>query len=115
MEINRVNNTSMESASMNKESLEVKIDTKAENEVTKDNTEKPTLKDVQKAVEKLNKFIEDEHIYAKYEMHDKFNQIMIKLINQDTKEIILEVPPKKILDMVAKMCEMVGVLIDKKA
>lgn len=73
------------------------------------------LDKVNKAVDKLNKVLEDEDIYAEYKVHDKFNQIMIKLIDKNTKEVLLEVPPKKILDMVAKMCEMVGVLVDKKA
>jgi flagellar protein FlaG len=40
---------------------------------------------------------------------------MIKIIDDKTGEVIQEVPPKKILDMVAKMLEIVGVLIDKKA
>ncbi len=70
---------------------------------------------VGKAVDKLNKIIEDEDVYAKYEVHDKLNQIMVKLIDRNTNEVILEVPSKKILDMVAKMCEMAGILLDKRA
>lgn len=40
---------------------------------------------------------------------------MIKIIDNETNEVIFEVPPKKILDMVTKMCELAGVLLDKKA
>lgn len=72
-------------------------------------------KDLEKAVDKLNKFLEDENVHAVYERHDKFNQIMIKIVDNNTKEVVAEYPPKKILDMVAKMCEMVGILVDKKA
>ncbi|MPM73993.1 putative protein YvyC [bioreactor metagenome] len=72
-------------------------------------------KEVEKSVEKLNKFLEDEKVHVEYEVHDKLNQLMIKIIDDNTKEVIQELPPKKILDMVAKMCEMVGILIDKKA
>ncbi|MEG0307378.1 MAG: flagellar protein FlaG [Clostridium sp.] len=78
-------------------------------------SENYTKEDVDKAVDKINKVIEDEGVYAEYSVHDKFNQIMIKIIDKDTKEVVLELPSKKIIDMVAKMCEMVGVLIDKKA
>ncbi len=70
---------------------------------------------VGKAVDKLNKIIEDEDVYAKYEVHEKLNQIMVKLIDRNTNEVLLEVPSKKILDMVAKMCEMAGILLDKRA
>lgn len=67
------------------------------------------------SVDKLNKFLEDENVHAEYEIHDKLKDVMIKIVNSDTKEVIMEIPPKKILDMVAKMCEMVGILVDKKA
>lgn len=71
---------------------------------------------LKKAVEKLNSFLSDNNTYAEYKAHDKFNNaIMITIRDSKTKEVIKEVPPKKILDMVAKMCEMVGILIDKKA
>ena len=40
---------------------------------------------------------------------------MIKIIDENTKEVIVEYPPKKILDLIAKMCELAGIAIDKKA
>lgn len=71
---------------------------------------------LKKAVEKLNSFLADNDTYAEYKTHETFsNSIMISIRDSKTKEVIKEVPPKKILDMVAKMCEMVGILIDKKA
>jgi flagellar protein FlaG len=77
--------------------------------------ENPTKEETQKAVEKLNKFLEGENIHAEYAVHEKFGDIMIKIVNTDTKQVILEVPPKKILDMIAKMMETVGIFLDKKA
>lgn len=71
--------------------------------------------ELEKAVDKLNKFLQGEKVHAEYEVHEKLNDIMIRIINNDTKEVILEIPPKKILDMVAKTLEMVGILVDKKA
>jgi flagellar protein FlaG len=73
------------------------------------------VKDVKKAIEKINKFLEDDSTHAVYEIHDKFKDIMIKIVDDKTGQVIQELPPKKILDMVAKMCELVGVLFDKKA
>lgn len=72
-------------------------------------------KEVAKAVEKLNKFLKEENTYAEYSVHEKFGDIMIKIIDENTKEVIVEYPPKKILDLIAKMCELVGIAIDKKA
>lgn len=70
--------------------------------------------DIAKAVDKLNKFLQDDNTTAEYEVHEVFGDIMIKIVDNDTKEVIMEVPPRKILDLVAKMCEMAGVLVDKK-
>ncbi len=77
--------------------------------------EKITEQKLNNSIDKLNKFLEDDKVHAEYEVHDKLKDVMIKIVKDDTKEVIMEIPPKKILDMVAKMCEMVGVLIDKKA
>lgn len=75
-----------------------------------------TDKDVKKAVEKLNKLLEDEGTHAEYKVHDKFkHDIMVKIIDNKTKEVILEVPPKKVLDLIARMVEETESLFDKKA
>lgn len=121
MEINRVSQGGQNNLQGN--TSEVAGNTNVDKIVTKDavSNSKDTAKkevgkeDVKNAVDKLNKFLEGEKVHAVYEVHEKLNDIMIKIVNNDTKEVILEIPPKKILDMVAKMCEMVGILVDKKA
>jgi flagellar protein FlaG len=77
--------------------------------------ENPSNEEVINATDKLNKFLDGENVHAEYAVHDKLGDIMIKIVDNNTKEVLLEVPPKKILDMVAKMLETVGILIDKKA
>ncbi|MNT14382.1 flagellar protein FlaG [compost metagenome] len=47
-------------------------------------------------------------------IHDKTHQIMVKVLNKDTGEVIREVPPEKTLDLVAKMMELAGIMIDEK-
>lgn len=93
--------------------------TTAKNESNQENDEKSREeyeKSVQKAVDKVNKFLEDEGTYAKLTAHDKFkNEIIVTIIDKKTNEVVMQVPSKKILDMVAKMCEMAGVIFDKKA
>lgn len=92
------------------------------NESQKDNNEnsneskekKYEKKDLDKAVNKLNKFLEDDNTRAEYSVHKDLGTLMIKIVDKDTDKIILEVPPEKILNMVASMCKQVG-LFDKKA
>lgn len=84
-------------------------------ETTKTQKDDIDEREISNAVKKLNNFLEDEKAYAEYSIHEKFGDIMIKIIDSDTKQVIMEVPPRKILDMVAKMCELVGIVFDKKA
>lgn len=71
-------------------------------------------KELDNALKKINGFLKDEHAHAEYSVHKYFGTLMIKIVDEDTKEVILEVPPEKILDMVASMCKQVG-LLDRKA
>lgn len=71
-------------------------------------------KELDNALKKINNFMKDEHTHAEYSIHKDFGTIMIKIVDEDTNEVILEVPPKKILDMVASMCKQFG-LFDRKA
>lgn len=73
-------------------------------------------KDIKSAVNKLNKFLQGENTHLEYERHKVFkNQFIVKIIDNKTKEVIKEVPSKKILDMVAEICKLAGVIVDKKA
>lgn len=86
-----------------------------ENKLSKSpENEEYNKKDLDKALKKLNNFMKDEHAHAEYSFHKDFGTLMIKIVNEETKEVLLEIPPKKILDMVASLCRQVG-LLDKKA
>jgi flagellar protein FlaG len=65
-------------------------------------------------VEKMNKVIEGFSRRFEYTIHEGTNEIMIKVIDETTNEVIKEIPPKKILDMVASMLEMAGLLVDER-
>ncbi|HDK7159485.1 TPA: flagellar protein FlaG [Clostridium botulinum] len=77
--------------------------------------DKENTKEVKDSVDKLNKLLEGQDIRLEYEIYGKFRDLTIRLINTKTKEVIKEIPPRKIIDMVAKLCEMAGVLVDEKA
>lgn len=67
-----------------------------------------------KSVKKLNKFLEDDKVHAEYSFHKDLGDLMIKIVDDNTKEVIMELPSEKILDMIACMCKQFG-LLDKKA
>jgi len=66
------------------------------------------------AVERANKAVSMAGRTFEYRIHEKTKEIMIKVIDSETKKVIREIPPEKTLDMVAKMMEMAGLLVDER-
>ena len=72
-----------------------------------------TNEQIKKAVEKLNKNMMS-HSEAVFGIHEATNRVTIKIIDKDTKKVIKELPPEKTLDMIAKVWELAGILVDEK-
>lgn len=68
---------------------------------------------IKKAVEQLNKNMAA-HSEAIFGIHEDTNRVTIKIVDKDTKKVLKELPPEKTLDMIAKVWEMAGILIDEK-
>lgn len=77
--------------------------------------EKIGEKEVSKAVDKLNKLFEDKATHVQYEIYGKSHNITIRIIDDKTNQVIKEIPPKKLIDFVDKLCQMAGILLDEKA
>lgn len=69
---------------------------------------------LKKAVAEMNRKINNTDSEAVFGIHEKTNRITIKIVNKDTKEILKEYPPEKTLDMIAKVWEVAGILVDEK-
>lgn len=74
--------------------------------------EQASNEQIRKAVEQLNKnMYRSEAIFG---IHEATNRVTIKIVDKETKEVIKEVPPEKTLDMIAKVWEIAGLLVDEK-
>ncbi|MDE7200260.1 MAG: flagellar protein FlaG [Lachnospiraceae bacterium] len=69
---------------------------------------------LKKAIAEMNKRINNSNEEAVFGVHEDTNRIMIKIMDKDTKEVIKEFPPEKTLDMIARIWEMAGILVDEK-
>lgn len=70
--------------------------------------------DLQKAVEQANRVIFNNDNHFEFKMHERTGRMMVKLVDNETKEIIKEIPPEKILDLVASIWDLVGILVDER-
>lgn len=69
---------------------------------------------VKQAIEEINKKIRPTRTQCEFKFHDKTNRICITVKDSETQEVIKEIPPEKMLDMVAKTLELAGLLVDEK-
>ncbi|WP_226037144.1 flagellar protein FlaG [Aquibacillus saliphilus] len=65
-------------------------------------------------VESLNKFLEPTYTNLKFEFHEKLEKYYVTVIDPTSKEVIKEIPPKKLLDVYASMAELMGFIVDEK-
>ncbi|WP_426450515.1 flagellar protein FlaG [Paenibacillus sp. S-38] len=75
-----------------------------------------TISDEQivKALERAIKAVEGKNTSLNFSIHEKTKQIMVKVIDKESGQVIREVPPEKNLDFLAKLWEMAGILVDEK-
>lgn len=66
------------------------------------------------AIEKANKAIVGSNRRLEFSIHEKTKQIMVKVIDSESNEVVREIPPEKTLDMIAKMWEMAGFMVDER-
>lgn len=86
----------------------------AQNEGKQNGTsgQEPSNEQIRKAVEQMNKkMINSEAVFG---IHEGTNRVTIKIVDKDTEEVLKEFPPEKTLDMIAKVWELAGLLVDEK-
>lgn len=72
----------------------------------------PSEATIDDAVKKAN--LKMEKTRCEYSYHKETNRVSIKVFNAETDEVIREIPPEKSLDMLQKMWEMAGILVDER-
>lgn len=113
MQFKNTNNTVQNSVGVkktNSENNNVQKNKKDENL----NDRNASAKEIIDAIEKANKAIIGAQTQLEFSIHEGTKEIMVKVINTDTKEVVREIPSEKILDMVAKMWELAGIMVDER-
>jgi len=66
-----------------------------------------------KAVEKANKSFKPFDRRFEISIHEKTKTVMVKVFDSTNDQLIREIPNEKLLDMVAHMLEVAGIIVDK--
>lgn len=76
--------------------------------------EKITMEQLEKAVNKANEHIMGVNTQLQYRIHEGTDRIMVRLIDTESQDVIREIPPEKMLDLVAEIWKRVGLVVDKQ-
>lgn len=79
-----------------------------------ENKEESNLKMIRSAVDTINESMKEKHTSIRMKYHDKLNRITIKIVDDNTDEVIKEIPPEETLDMIQKMLEQAGIIVDER-
>jgi len=91
---------------------EAKLKTSIEDVLKNENVDENVLK---KSIDQANKSLEVHNRLIERSIHDVTHTVMYVVKDTVTNEVIAEFPPKKIQDMIAKMWELAGLVVDEKA
>lgn len=69
---------------------------------------------IKDAVDKVNKKIVPTKTRCEFSYHEDTNRISIKVIDQVTEETIKEIPAEETLDMLSRIWELAGLLVDER-
>lgn len=86
----------------------------------KDNYQDPvnksfTEKQIIRSIEQANKSLVFHNTRLEFSIHEKTKEIMVKVLDDSSGDLIREIPPEKVLDMVAEVWKKLGLLVDEKA
>ncbi len=66
------------------------------------------------AVDHANSKIKNTKTRCEFNYNENLNRVSIKVLDKETDEVIREIPPEETLEMIEKLLEVAGLLVDKK-
>lgn len=74
----------------------------------------PTEQQLKDAISKANNKLKTKRTRCEFSYHEETKRVSIKILDKETEEVIKEIPPEETLEMVEKMWELAGLLIDER-
>jgi len=69
---------------------------------------------VSEAVRRANRALEWAKRHFEYSVHEKTNTFIVRVYDSESEELIREIPPERILDLVARLWEIAGLIVDER-
>ncbi|MCK4257413.1 MAG: flagellar protein FlaG [Halanaerobiales bacterium] len=69
-------------------------------------------KSILEITNELNEMVKTFNRKLEFSVHEDTNRVMVKVVDTETDEIIREIPPEAVLDIVAKMQDTFSIFVD---
>lgn len=76
--------------------------------------QQPSEDEIQKAIHQANRRAQFGHTSAQFSYHEESHSIAVKIIDSETNEVIREIPSEETLEMISRMWDLAGIMIDEK-
>ncbi|OKL36316.1 hypothetical protein BLL40_10480 [Domibacillus mangrovi] len=100
--------------SLGKEGIKLDLPVQQVTEKVAEQTVPLKEEELAKFAEQVNTFLQPTRTHVQFEYHDDLKEYYVVVVDDDSREVVREIPPKKMLDMYAAMTEFIGLLVDKK-
>ncbi|GAB6065961.1 flagellar protein FlaG [Aquifex pyrophilus] len=89
---------------------------KFRNEMRKEaqKTRKISNEEIQKIIEEIKKKLDYLNKYLKIEIDKELEMPVVKIIEKDTNKVIRQIPPEYLLELMKRIDEMLGVLLNER-
>lgn len=74
----------------------------------------PSEDEIKSAIKSANSRAHFGHTNAQFSYHESSRSISVKIIDSETNEVIKEIPSEETLEMISKMWELAGIMVDEK-
>lgn len=75
----------------------------------------PDSETLKAVAERTQAFLDELNIRLDLELHEDTGDIVIRIVNRETEELVRQIPPEELLRIHEKITELRGVLFDEKA
>ena len=73
----------------------------------------PTAQQIQNAVEQMNRASSQLNERISFSYNEKVNRVVVKVINQDTNEVVREIPSRDIIKLTEHIQQYLGIIVDE--
>lgn len=74
----------------------------------------PSIDETKSSVEKANKMLFKNNTHLKFDINEECERVIVRIIDDETGEVLKEIPDEDFVEMMHKLCEIAGIFIDER-